>query len=137
MPNEDLRRFYPPAGLTPIPVPEPIEQEEFADNVEEQPAESKSGTVWVGSDAAPQKKDDGISDLFDLDVEAEMEDVDDLVDVDFDKDILDANENGDLEDLVNVSQEDIMGRTPPKRRKPARSSRRPTRSPTSMGGIGG
>jgi len=128
-------RFVP---IQPIPVPAPIEREEIIDEAEEQP-EGNGRVSWVGSDAAPEKANDGISDLFEFDSEAEMEDVDDLVDVDFEKDILDINENGDLEDLVSVDREDITGRSPePKRR---RSTRRPARytqrfqPPNSMGGL--
>ena len=117
------------------PIPLPIE--------EEQPEEEevKPGWDWIGSDSRPEakKSSDGISDLFEVDVEAEMDDVDELVDVDFEKDILDANENGDLEDLVNVSDEDIMGVAPkPKPRyrlAPRRSIRSRYIPPTSMGGM--
>ena len=129
--------FPRPIPITPIPLPDPIELEEIADEVDEQERPDRDGRVsWVGSDAAPQKADDGISDLFEFDVEAEMEDVDDLVDVDFEKDILDADENGGLEDLVNVSQEDIVGRVPPKRRRVARRPVRNRRQlPPTMGGL--
>src|SRR3972149_6068078 len=117
--------FPRPIPITPIPVPAPIEREELIDEVEEQP-EGESRPVWVGSDAASEKADDGISDLFEFDSEAEMEDVDDLVDVDFDEDILDAGEDGTLSDLVDVSREDIIGRAPEPRRR--RDARRPARN---------
>lgn len=89
-------------------------------NVEEEPVPPLSPegkTVWVGAPDAPGQAEDGISDLFNVDVDEELEDVDELVDVDFDRDILDAGEDGTLEDLVNVDREDIIGTPPAPRRK--------------------
>jgi len=140
MPNEDLRKFYPegyrPLPLPAVPAPEP---EILEDEGREQPQEGEGKTVWVGAPDAPRQASDGISDLFEVDTDAEEADVDDLVDVDYEKDILDANENGDLEDLVDVSQEDIIGRAPqPKLRyRVVPRARRPIRyiPPTSMRGV--
>ena len=139
--NEELRRFYPPARLTPAPV-QPAQDEyedvEEVEEVEEQPEEQRpegSGkTVWVGSDAAGGKAKDGISDLFTYDSDAESADVDDLVEVDFDKDILDVGEDGTLDDLTRVTSEDVMGG--PRRKKKIRKivRRRPPTSPM-MGGY--
>ena len=103
----------------------------------------KEGWGWIGSPDHPdaQKHDDGISDLFEINEGDfdETDGVDDLVDVDFERDILDANENGDLEDLVNVTNEDIMGSAPRPRQPRYRPVvRRPTRRfepPTSMRGL--
>jgi len=94
------------------------------------------------TDPEAQESSDGISDLFtvsdeDIGVGA---DIDDLVEVDMDSDIIDAGEDGTLNDLVDVSEADIMGfgeydQPPPKRYRTAnrRVSRQPP--PTSMGGI--
>jgi len=126
-------------------VPEPPQQQ-FAD---EQEQESKPGWDWIGSPSRPEAKEnsDGISDLFRVteeDVGASDEDLSDLTDVDMEKDILDADEDGSLDDLVNVTQEDIMGSEeygqrpskPPSRQ--ARSRYRITpryQPPASMGGF--
>jgi len=122
---------YEPVAQTPSVV-EDDEDEEVGN-------EPDSNTpVWVGSDRAPEQASDGISDLFEFDSDAELEDVDDLVEVDFDTDILDAGEDGTLNDLVDVRKEDIMG-SPPTRRRVTRSSRRTVQrypdTPTSMRGT--
>lgn len=89
-----------PALAEPIPVPEP--------------PEGKSGWGWIGSPDRPeaQEEDDGISDLFRVtaeDVGASDEDLSDLTDVDIERDVLDADEDGSLDDLVVVTEDDIMG----------------------------
>ncbi len=124
--------FIPP----PVPAPEP------------EPVPS-SNWNWIGSPSRPeaQDEDDGISDLFRVtaeDVGASDEDLSDLTDVDMEKDILDADEDGTLDDLVNVTEADIMGDELGQRpSKPA--SRQPTarrriipryQPPTSMGRSG-
>ena len=140
--NEDIRRFYPPANPTPAPVPpeqdndaEDAEEVEEVEEVEEQPDRDKK-SVWIGSDAAGGKAKDGISDLFTYDSDAESADVDDLVEVDFDKDILDAGPDGTIEDLVRVDQSDIMG-GPRRKKKVVRRIIRRRQPPTSpiMGGY--
>lgn len=50
--------------------------------------------------------DDGISDLFFV---PDDPDTDDVVAVDMDYDIIDADEDGTLDDATTVSEEDIMG----------------------------
>ena len=55
-----------------------------------------------------EKPKDDTADLFEVDSE-ELVDTDDLVEVDIDKDILDADEDGSFDDLTTVSNEDIMG----------------------------
>lgn len=52
--------------------------------------------------------DDDLSDLFEVDRD-ELTDTTDVVRVDMEKDILDADEDGTLDDLVTVTDEDIMG----------------------------
>lgn len=123
------------------PVPEP---QDFADEpVMEQPEpEREKGWEWIGSDKRPEAAEhsDGISDLLEVNEGDfdETEGVDDLVDVDFERDILDANENGDIEDLVSVSMEDVMGSAPRPRQpwyRPVRRSTRRFTPPTSLGGM--
>ena len=107
------------------------------------------GWDWVGSPSRPeaQQEDDGISDLFrvtDEDVGASDEDLSDLTDVDMENDILDAGPDGTLNDLIDVTEEDIMGDELGQRpSKPASLQRRPRyritpryQPPTSMGRSG-
>lgn len=84
--NEELNTITTPEGLT----EEDIEQE--------------SGWGWVGSPDHPdaKKSSDGISDLFELDDDP---DTDDLISVDMEHDIID----GDLSDITDVTEEDVMG----------------------------
>jgi len=94
---------------------QPPQEQDFADEEAlPQEPENKPGWEWVGSPSRPeaQEHSDGISDLFRVteeDVGASDEDLSDLTDVDIDRDIVDADEDGTLDDLVNVSDEDIMG----------------------------
>lgn len=122
----------------PIPAPEPI--------LAPEPVQS-SKWEWIGSPSRPEAKEhsDGISDLFtvtDEDVGAGA-DVDDLVTVDMEKDILDADEDGSLDDLVDVTEEDIMGSDdygqPPSRNRKRLPRRGTIRRlpPTSLGGMRG
>ena len=121
----------------PIPVPEMI------------PEPITSKWDWIGSPSRPeaQGEDDGISDLFrvtDEDVGASDEDLSDLTDVDMEHDILDADDDGTLNDLVDVTEEDIMGDELGQRpSKPASRQQRPRyritpryQPPTSMRGMG-
>jgi hypothetical protein len=82
--------------------------------------------------------DDGISDLFsvtDDDIGA-GEDLDDLTDVDFERDILDADDDGSIESLVSVdTQRDIMGVEPKRKVRKVRIVR-PTYRPPPTGGMG-
>lgn len=55
-----------------------------------------------------EKKDDGMSDLFSVDRD-ELTDTEDVVGVDMEEDILDADEDGSLDSLTTVTEEDIMG----------------------------
>ena len=101
---------------------------------------------WIGSPSRPEAQEysDGISDLFtvtDEDIGASDEDLSDLTDVNLEEDILDAGPDGSLNDLVDVSQEDIMGSAPrpkPRYRINPRVRRLPDRynPPTSMGRSG-
>lgn len=130
---------YPIESKRPI-MPEPTEQP--IDEMKQEQETEEGKVVWVGSEATPNKADDGISDLFAApDLEEEDEDVGDLVDVDFERDVLDADEDGTLEDLVNVDREDIVGLPPPQRNLRYRvtpSGRRIMRRepPSGMQGIG-
>jgi hypothetical protein len=104
---------------------------------------------WVGSTSRPEAQDteDGISDLFrvtDEDVGASDDDLSDLTDVDMEHDILDADDDGTLNDLVDVTYEDIMGDERGQRpSKPPSQQHRPRyrlspryQPPTSMGRSG-
>ena len=131
--------------------PAPPQEQDFAS--EEQPEqpeqESKPGWEWIGSPSRPEaeERSDGISDLFtvdDDDIDA-GEGVDDLVEVDMERDILDADEGtGDLSDLVDVTDEDMFGSDEYGQRpsKPASQQRRRRitpryQPPTSTGGMRG
>lgn len=105
-------------GNSPITPPEgDIEEREMLTEPEPTPEpepvpEPQSGSKWnwIGNPDRPeaQKVSDGISDLFE--VPSDLTDTNDLVSVDIDRDIIDANEEtGDLSDLVDVSEEDILG----------------------------
>ena len=139
--NEDIQRFYPPARLEPVAEPdeESIEEgEELVEQEEQEQPEGDKKTVWVGSPDAPRKADDGISDLFEgPNLEEEDEDMADLTEVDFEKDILDAGDDGTLDDLTSVSQEDIIGRSPKRKvvRRPVRRTARRYNPPAQMGGL--
>ena len=101
MPIEPIRpRLYQP--IEQLPAPEP---EQFADEEQGQPEqESKPRWDWIGSPSRPeaQESSDGISDLFEIDSD---DNTSDLVSVDIEKDIMDGN----LDDLTEVSEEDILG----------------------------
>jgi len=95
----------------------------------------------------PEKKGDGISDLFEVTKEDIDDDSAERVTVDVERDIIDADEGGGLEDLVEVTEEDIMGdemygQTPlegasKQRRMEKRYFVRPRRitPPPTMGGL--
>jgi len=144
--NDDIEQGNPP--ITP-PEGDIKEQEALEPEPEPVPAPPSGRAVWVGAPDTPRQASDGISDLFEVETE---DDTSDLISVDIDKDIIDANEEtGDLSDLVEVSEEDILGdeetgQVPleykpdvPKRRLLPRYRRIPTRyvPPTSARGIGG
>lgn len=61
-----------------------------------------------GLEEEQPKKTDGMEDLFRVDRE-ELLDTEDLGKVDMNRDIIDANEAGNLDDLTEVDNEDIMG----------------------------
>lgn len=74
------------------------------EEIEEDESEQGSKWNWIGSESRPEakKSSDGISDLFEVDSD---NDTDDLLKVDIEKDIMD----GDLSDITEVTEEDIMG----------------------------
>jgi len=126
---------------------EEVEERELEPEPEQPRGESKA--VWVGSPGASGKSEDGISDLFDVSNKEEEDDLRDLTSVDVDADIIDADpDTGDLSDLTDVTEEDVLGdedtgqfpdATPARLRmmKRAKLVRRATRRnvPTSMGGL--
>jgi len=157
MPNDkNFQRFYPPdTPQQPAPKPEEgladesVEQREQEAGTEEeleQSQERKPGWDWVGSPSRPeaQESPDGISDLFEVPTD---DDTEDLVSVDIERDIMDGN----LDDLTEVSEEDILGdeetgQVPleykpdaPRRKVLPRYRRTPTRytPPASLGGMNG
>lgn len=79
---------------------------------------------------AKEEDDSGMEDLFDP---GEEDDMEDIVEVD-EEDIMGGDE--DMSDLVNVSQEDVMGTKPKKKTKVRRTNRRYLPPPTSLGGVG-
>ena len=88
-----------------IRVPDGVQPEQ--EFTEPPPQEGTGETVWIGAPDAPRQASDGISDLFDPGTE---DDTSDLVSVNFEEDIIDANpETGDLSDLVDVSEDDVLG----------------------------
>ena len=57
----------------------------------------------------PEKKPkDDMTDLFEVNRE-ELTDTEDLVSVDIKKDIIDGDEEGTLDDITQVTEEDVMG----------------------------
>jgi len=153
--NDDMEQgdspITPPEGdieerelSEPTPVPAPVVLPE------PEPAPSSgSQWGWIGSPDRPeaQEHEDGISDLFTVDPEdvgASDEDLSDLTDVDMERDVLDAGPDGSLDDLVDVTEADIMGDDRGQRpSKPASQQRRPRyrinpryQPPTSMGRSG-
>lgn len=142
--NSDTEQVTLPEGdmegqemLVPEPLPAP----------EPDPEPQTGKWDWVGSPSRPEAKEqsDGISDLFtvdDEDIDA-GEGVEELVSVDIERDILDADEDGGLDDLVDVTEEDIMGSVdygqPPSRnsRRLSKRKRAQTQPPTSSGGMRG
>ena len=119
MTNDGL--FPRPIPIAPVPVPETADQEEDALEEILRPAEYEPNTgqeqpeedgkvSWVGSPATPRKADDGISDLFETGTKGEEDDLRDLTTVDVDADIIDADpDTGDLSDLTDVTEEDVLG----------------------------
>jgi len=142
--NEQRPIFIPQPVAFPAPVelPAPVDMvvPEDAVDEEEQLSEEPADIVVAEESAANEKVDDGISDLFRVDNEP---DTDDLVAVDIERDILDANEDGDLSDLTEVSEDDILGddlgqtALNYKPRKTRRVRRLPRRYPYGSGGMGG
>jgi len=134
------------------PEPEMLEDEGEEQPEREQPQEdSKPGWSWIGSPDRPEAKEhsDGVSDLFEVPAE---DDLSDLISVDIERDVIDGN----LDDLTEVSEEDILGdeetgQVPleyepdvPRRKPLPRYRRTPPRyvppryvPPTSAGGTGG
>ena len=100
-------------GNPPITSPEGDVEEQGQPAQEATEPESRPGWSWIGSPSRPEAKErsDGISDLFTVDDEDldAGEGVDDLVEVDMERDIIDAGEDGTLEDLTSVTDDDIMG----------------------------
>lgn len=130
-----------------LPVVPPVSPMVAPDALPIESATRKRGWNWVGSSSRSEaQKGDGISDLFRTDFDKDLEDVNDLVTVDVERDIVDAGHDGTLDDLVDVFPEDIMGvnslgqkpsRMQLRRLRAERKARRRAgEQSTSMGGIG-
>ena len=142
MPNDALGKYYPPITPAPTPAPDELADEVVQEQLQEQEQESKPGWQWVGDERRPEAKEssDGISDLFAVSDEDVLDDVEELVEVDMDRDVIDAGEDGTLGDLVNVTEEDIMGsgeynQPAPKRYRVAKRGTTRQPPPTSVGGL--
>lgn len=170
MPNKDLRRFYPPVIPVPTPAPAPIEEpmeeleeqlqpeETVEEVVEEIPEEAPEGTLrphieeQVGQVAGAGLS--RVADVFGLtppptEGDENNEYLDDLFavpqpgDHDIRTDhLFRLDEEDDLSDLVDVSEEDVMGEEPElppqPRRRLMRRIKRPYKRyapPTSLGGM--
>jgi hypothetical protein len=142
--KEEQAMTIPETTETPEPVPEiPDPVPGVPDPEPSEPSGSKWG--WIGAPDHPdaQEHEDGISDLFEIDSD---DDTSDLISVDLEKDIVDGN----LDDLTEVSEEDIMGdeetgqvpldyKPDPPRRRSLPKYRRMSRwyvPPTSTRGLG-
>ena len=110
--SDDIEQGYspvtPPEGdIEEQELPEPVAMPVIASAPD---LEQSSKWNWIGSPDRPeaQETDDGISDLFE--VPSDLTDTQDLISVDVEGDIVEANPvTGDLSDLVDVSEEDILG----------------------------
>ena len=123
--------------IAPVSLPEPVvESVESSEPAESSPR--KSSWQWIGDSNRPEarKSSDGISDLFEVDNSSDTEDV---VSVDVERDIVDADEDGSLDSLVTVTEEDIMGYGPynqPKKHKSTKVQRRSSQDMnTRLGGL--
>ena len=145
----DGRRIPIPSPVQePIGEGEPIIEDEVggqeSQSAPEHPRSKSDSWKWVGSEREEEDAPDGVSDLFEVNDEDILDDVDSLTDVDMEKDILDAGEDGTLDDLTTVTEEDIMGSKdygqPVKRHRTAQRPRRVARPyqlpPSGMQGIG-
>lgn len=118
MPNDYDDIEIPPAPLPPLP--EPHNDSIFGGLAN-----------WVGRPNPETDASDGISDLFDSTLSQEQTDTDDLVDVDLETDILDADPDGGFGSLVDVSRDDVIGG-----QRSIRPRVRPSRPPYQPPGMG-
>jgi len=106
--NDDIEHGYSPI----TPPEEDIEERELSkpEPAPELVPAPSSKAVWVGAPDAPGQANDGLSDLFSTHNIDEADDLRDLTEVDVDRDIIDADEDsGDLSDLTDVTEEDVLG----------------------------
>jgi len=75
---------------------------------EQEQAEESPVVQFVKPPEPEEEQGDDMSDLFEVDRE-ELTDTKDVVAVDIEEDILDAGEDGSIEDVTTVTEEDIMG----------------------------
>ncbi len=119
--------------IVPAPAPRPKPAPELETEAEEPGIEAgvEEGTEVEEIEAPRSKVDDGISDLFEG-PEDETEDIDELFEV-TQEDII-GDEDGDLSDLTEVKREDVMGRPPKMKAKRASRPSRPAEG--GMQGVG-
>lgn len=92
----DTAPFAPLPRIVPDPAPDPAPE----------PAD-REGFQWIGDPRrAEAQEGDGMSDLFQTGGD---DDASDLTRVDIEKDIIDADEDGTLDDLVVTTEDDIIG----------------------------
>jgi len=86
------------------------EVREVASDEEEQEQEQEESPIvqFVKPPEPEEEQSDGMEDLFEVNRE-ELTDTKDVVAVDIEEDILDAGEDGSIEDVTTVTEEDIMG----------------------------
>lgn len=70
--------------------------------------ENPTRRIIIPPQPKEKEQDDDVSDLFEVDRD-ELTDTKDVVTVDIEEDILDADEEGGLDDVTTVTEEDIMG----------------------------
>ena len=74
----------------------------------QQPQPQQLEQMPVTEQPEPAKKKDDMADLFNVD-RNDLLDTEDLIKVDMNRDIIDANSEGDLSDLTEVTKDDVMG----------------------------
>jgi hypothetical protein len=94
-----------PEPEEPVAPPTPVPTAEI-----EPPEPPEERWTWVGDKSHPDNQEgDGISDLFKVEDDAISDDPSDVTNVDIEEDVLDADEDGSLDSVVGVDEEDILG----------------------------
>jgi len=99
-----------PVAPPEVPVELPPEPAPMAPVDVELPEPSEKRWTWVGDkEYSGGEEGDGISDLFRVRDEEISDDVESATALDYEEDVLDAGEDGTIDDVVSVDEEDIMG----------------------------